>query len=45
MFDVIDTNANKWISIDELGHGLKVLGFSLTYKELQIAAKEIDKNS
>ncbi|XP_052761705.1 neo-calmodulin-like [Mya arenaria] len=45
LFRVFDKDGDGTISTEEMGKALKTLGVPLTYQELRMAAKSIDKDS
>ena len=45
MFRVFDKDGDKSLSVEELGKAMKGMGLKLTYKEVQLAAKQMDKDS
>lgn len=44
MFKLFDKDGDNTLSTDELSKALKSIGVCLTYKEIQVAIKEITKN-
>ena len=45
MFKLFDKDGDKSLSTDEISRALKSMGVCLTYKEIQVALKDIRKNS
>lgn len=45
MFKLFDKDGDNSLSADEISKALKSLGVCLTYKEIQVAVKDIGKNS
>jgi Ca2+-binding EF-hand superfamily protein len=45
MFKLFDKDGDKSLSTEEISRALKSMGVCLTYKEIQVALKDIRKNS